>query len=102
MKHPRFKIVARNVTPDIEPIQKEETPTVFEMVKNVGKSIVTNTKSVITGNGLKLTKEEADKRLTICKGCAHFDAATERCRKCGCYTSLKTYLKAERCPIGMW
>ena len=32
----------------------------------------------------------------------HFDAEQERCRKCGCWVSIKTYLKAEKCPIGKW
>jgi hypothetical protein len=31
-----------------------------------------------------------------------FDSLSERCSRCGCFLSVKTYLKAEKCPVGKW
>ena len=42
----------------------------------------------------------AEQRLTICKGCEHWDG--KRCGKCGCFTALKVRLKSESCPVGKW
>jgi len=40
------------------------------------------------------------KRLEVCKGCEHWTGS--KCRKCGCFTSLKVRLPSEACPIGKW
>lgn len=40
------------------------------------------------------------KRLEVCKGCEHWTGS--KCRKCGCFTSLKVRLPNEACPIGKW
>lgn len=77
-------------------------PSYGQIAKNVGSSLVKNTISVIQGNDLKISNEEAQKRLDICKACVFFDKNAQRCSKCGCYLSVKTYLKAERCPVGKW
>lgn len=77
-------------------------PSTSQMVKNVAQSIVTNVKSVLNGNDLKLADNEAVSRLNICKSCSFFDLSQERCKKCGCKLAVKTYLKAEKCPIGKW
>jgi hypothetical protein len=77
-------------------------PSYAQIAKNVGSSLVKNTISVVQGNDLKISSEEAQKRLDICKTCEFFDKNSQRCSKCGCYLSVKTYLKAEHCPIGKW
>ena len=77
-------------------------PSAGQMIKNVGGSIVRTVKSVAAGNSLNVTDEEKAKRLAICKGCEFFDTSSDRCSKCGCYLAVKTYLKAEKCPIGKW
>lgn len=40
------------------------------------------------------------KRLEVCKGCEHWTGS--KCKKCGCFTSLKVRLPSEACPIGKW
>jgi hypothetical protein len=40
------------------------------------------------------------KRLEVCRGCEHWTGS--KCRKCGCFTSLKVRLPGEACPIGKW
>lgn len=77
-------------------------PTSSQMARNLIQSLGRNIKSVAAGNGLRLTSEEANKRLSICNSCQFYIANQQRCGKCGCYMAVKTYLKAERCPIGKW
>lgn len=77
-------------------------PPATQMVKNAARSIVNNIQSVLQGNNLKISNEDANDRLNTCRACSFFDLAQERCKKCGCKLAIKTYLKAEKCPIGKW
>lgn len=47
-------------------------------------------------------EELKEYRLSICQTCPHFNKRSVRCRKCGCFMSLKTTLKQARCPVGHW
>jgi hypothetical protein len=40
------------------------------------------------------------KRLDVCATCPHHTGL--RCRVCGCFTGVKTWLPHERCPLGKW
>ena len=84
------------------PVEIPSLPSMTAMAKNITASLLKSTASVIKGQGLKVTAEEAARRLTICKSCPFFRTADERCSKCGCYMSVKTYLKAEKCPERKW
>ncbi len=44
------------------------------------------------------TAAEARRRRAICKTCPIYDPAQMRCRRCGCSTLVKPWLKSERCP----
>ena len=77
-------------------------PSNTQMAKNLGNSLIRNIKSVAVGNSLTENNEQAKKRLEICNGCEFFNKSAERCTKCGCNMAIKTYLKAEKCPIGKW
>ena len=81
---------------------RPQMPSAPRMAVNLGKSIVKNVASVVAGNPLQLSTEDANSRLSICRGCEFFDSVSERCGKCGCNMAVKTYLRAERCPIGKW
>lgn len=41
-------------------------------------------------------------RYDICKGCERLFKPTKSCKECGCFMSLKTWLKEASCPIGKW
>lgn len=82
--------------------QAQPMPSTGQMIKNVSGSIVRNVQSVVAGNSLNVTDEEKNRRFDICKACEFFRPDSQRCSKCGCYMSLKTYLKAEKCPVGRW
>jgi hypothetical protein len=55
----------------------------------------------INPNTEKVTKDVAQERFDICKGCP-FLLATNQCSKCGCFMKLKVKLAHAECPIGKW
>ncbi len=77
-------------------------PSYVQMARNAGSSLLRNSISVVQGNDLRLSKEEAERRQNICNSCPFFEKSSSRCGKCGCYLAVKTYLKAEHCPVGKW
>lgn len=79
-----------------------QMPSVGQMAANLAQSVGRNLRSVAAGNSLRISDEMANNRLSICKSCEFFNQVQQRCGKCGCYMAVKTYLKAERCPIGKW
>lgn len=79
-----------------------QMPSVLKQVGNVTHSIVKNVQSVANGNPLNVSEFEKENRLAICNSCKFFDKNRQKCSKCGCFMSIKTYLKAEKCPIGLW
>ena len=44
----------------------------------------------------------SEQRLSICKECPEFFAATTQCKKCGCFMVLKTKLEMAKCPLEKW
>jgi tetratricopeptide (TPR) repeat protein len=53
------------------------------------------------GSGFKIASPELQKkRLETCKQCEHHSGL--RCRVCGCFTTAKSSLVHEDCPIGKW
>jgi uncharacterized paraquat-inducible protein A len=92
LKHGKNPLVPRNL----------QYPSTTQMAKNLGNSLVRNIQSVAAGNTINLPTTQANQRLEICKGCEFFDASQDRCTKCGCKMAIKTYLRAEKCPIGKW
>ncbi len=53
------------------------------------------------GSGMKtVCPEERQRRLELCTGCEHHTGV--RCRLCGCFTQVKTWLPHEVCPLGKW
>lgn len=45
---------------------------------------------------LKVTNDEYNRRLDICKNCDYLIAGM--CRKCGCYVEIRAILKNKSCP----
>ena len=48
------------------------------------------------------TKEEAQERLNICLSCPELIKISKQCKKCGCFMTGKTKLKAAHCPLNKW
>jgi hypothetical protein len=77
-------------------------PSYADMLSNLGGSVIRNLKGALRGDKLRLTKNEKDKRLAICKGCEHYHTPQDRCKLCGCKVAVKAHLKLESCPVGKW
>jgi len=77
-------------------------PSYKRMAKNLGKSILKNTKSVLKGEAIKADKTTKEERLMVCDGCVHYHAPDDRCKVCGCLMKVKASLKAESCPVNKW
>ena len=76
-------------------------PSTFEMAKNLTKSALTAARSVLQGQPLKESDNEAQRRLEICKRCEFFRQVDQRCSRWGCYMAVKTYLKSSKCPLAV-
>ncbi|WP_165075334.1 tetratricopeptide repeat protein [Paludisphaera rhizosphaerae] len=71
-------------------------PGIFRMALSASRAMAT-----FLGTGMKTTTvEEQRVRIATCQSCVHHTGL--RCRICGCFTSPKTALPHERCPIGRW
>ena len=47
-------------------------------------------------------KGTRNERMDICNGCERFFKLTKSCKECGCFMSMKTWLKEAECPLGKW
>lgn len=84
------------------PMEVPSLPSMTQMAKNVTASLMKTAKAAVKGQGVRLSKEEADHRLAICQVCQFFRQVDQRCSKCGCFMAVKTYLRAETCPVNRW
>lgn len=50
---------------------------------------------------IKVPSEERERRLEICQGC-EFLLSMNRCKKCGCFMDVKTWIPMSNCPINKW
>lgn len=49
-----------------------------------------------------VTDEIREGRYKTCLGCERLFKPTRTCKECGCFMSLKTWLKHAECPLGKW
>lgn len=51
---------------------------------------------------IKVSEEEYERRLMICKGCEFL--LNGMCRKCGCFVEMRAIIKIKGCPSSksMW
>lgn len=57
---------------------------------------------ILDPNTEYVSKEEAESRLDICRGCPRLIKNTQQCKECGCFMNLKTKLKLAECPLHKW
>ncbi len=61
----------------------------------------TKSMAQFAGSGFKTTSPDVQRqRLQTCASCEHHTGV--RCKICGCFTSAKSKLLHESCPIGKW
>lgn len=56
----------------------------------------------LLGPGNYTNSEIRGGRLDICLGCERLFKPTRTCKECGCFMSLKTWLKEAHCPLDKW
>jgi hypothetical protein len=72
----------------------------FVGVRAFGESMATALKRAMTGQNVKASQIEIDKRQKLCETCLFKKDAT--CVVCNCFISFKTSLAHEKCPKGFW
>ena len=79
-----------------------ELPSTIDMMKGLftsGKAIIGG---VMANEGLLVTEEIHQHRLSICTACPAYIPDKKRCSKCGCFMEKKTMFKKTECPLGKW
>lgn len=74
---------------------------IFDMGVGFLKSMSQEVKARMSGDGVNVSEEERQRRMSICNDCEFFKNG-RRCTKCGCLMGFKTRLRTGACPIGKW
>ncbi len=51
---------------------------------------------------MRILADNKEERLEVCKGCQYYNAAKNKCTRCGCNLTLKTAYVNSKCPIDLW
>ena len=82
----------------MRPLRKTPRIAGVPLTKNTIISLGKGVKDSLLNN--KVSEEEKERKLSICRSCEHFDAP--RCTLCGCYMNFKAALASSECPAGKW
>ena len=88
-------------------IDEQRTPSIAQKAVNATKAVGRVVEAVVRRQPVKVSDEERDRRLTICRGCEYWNEGGNiglgECKhpQCGC-TRFKHGLSTERCPINQW
>jgi hypothetical protein len=52
--------------------------------------------------GKRLNRHARNERLKACHSCNDLNTSSSRCKVCGCFVRLKSWLPMEKCPNGKW
>ena len=50
----------------------------------------------------RVSEDVQKQRYDICSSCEFLSLPSNRCKKCGCFMGIKTWMPNERCPINKW
>lgn len=50
----------------------------------------------------KVSEEIQQRRMDTCNNCEQLYKVSNRCRLCGCFMGVKTWMKTQKCPIDKW
>lgn len=89
------------------PTRAAAFPPMTTQLKNVSKAGIRAATALVTGGKVRRSEAEIERIKGICQSHTDcFDAASERCRKCGCRLGLpllgKWQFATEKCPLGFW
>jgi len=71
-------------------------PTLLDQAWSVTRAVTT----FVAGGGATVDKTTYQARLGVCDACPQRD--NQRCKRCGCFVSVKAKFPAEKCPLGLW
>lgn len=100
MSNDPFGICAEPKCDDTEPVK--ELPSFKDMVKSLAGTMKDVAGGVLHGEGLLVTEQIYNERMSVCNGCEFFRQEDKRCSQCGCFMEAKTRLKKTYCPIHKW
>jgi hypothetical protein len=82
--------------------EEQDMPPVVDMAKDLMVNAANAARGVLMGEGLLVSHEVQQLRLSICNSCEFLDQASQRCIQCGCFMNAKTHFKKVSCPINKW
>ena len=71
-------------------------------LKGLSETVTDSFGELSKGKSVFVESAVQEARMATCRSCEDFNAKTTQCRRCGCFMSAKTRLKAGSCPIGKW
>lgn len=71
-------------------------------LKGLSETVTDSFGEIAKGKSVFVESTVQEARMATCRSCEDFNAKTTQCRRCGCFMSAKTRLKAGSCPIGKW
>jgi hypothetical protein len=75
----------------------KDSPTFLGMMASAANAAV----NFAADGGKMVSVDVRNERQAICNTCPSHDALN-RCKDCGCFLVLKTWLPKEKCPRGKW
>ena len=109
--HERYRFLCGDESPDKNGYREivisryfaltgKQLPGIVTMAGNVVAAAGRVVKAVATGEQVRVSPEERDRRWGLCMTCPNL--VNDRCKLCGCHFRAKIELATERCPIGKW
>ena len=72
----------------------------IEKSLNFAKAAADVVKAIALGEPILASKEEVQRRLSICDGCEKKNGNT--CDECQCFLDMKTKFAIQQCPLEKW
>jgi hypothetical protein len=76
---------------------KPEMPPLTTQAGNLAGAIGRTIKAAVTGQPVRVSPEERDRRWGLCMTCENL--VNDKCKLCGCHFRAKIELATERCPL---
>ena len=77
-------------------------PSILTQLGTAAAAGVQAASSLARGESPFVQSAEQNAREAICRDCDRFDPRWNRCLECRCFLAVKTWLKAQSCPLGKW
>lgn len=75
---------------------------ILQKLKGLSETMTDSIGQIAKGKSVFVEAVVQSNRMATCNACPDFIKSTSQCKRCGCFMSAKTRLKASSCPIGKW